>query len=397
MKGLLDTVYGYISIDSEAAKIIDNPLFQRLGHVRQLTSANVVFPGAKHSRKEHSIGAMHLAQKYVSSIIHNSDPSLCKVLQDHRQDLILAALLHDSAHGPYSHGWDSAVYSQIYQGVHKGHDIHRHKLLPHFVRPEMVQRIKDVWGDKGHLKILSSIVQGPLGVDRMDFIKRDTFFTNTPHFGTMDADRIISHSSIQKVGDDYVLAYDSKIISDSIQGLTTRLYMYEHIYLHRTVVAASILIEAMIVTASKHLDFMEASQDVNKFLYLNDGSVLYSILHSTSEKLELSRRFAKDFYTRTLPKMISEKRLTWSDDYPGSGIKFLDDGSSLKIQWTSRVLSNDYEKEFTDHNIYILDGDNLYSFSDFWQKYDGIKPTVEKYYFQRTYVLEGYHARCLYF
>lgn len=125
---LNDVIYGQISISNEEMKIIDTEAFQRLREVCQLTLSEKVFNGATHTRFAHSIGVFHMCQKYGRHLFPN-DPK--------RQQIVrLAGLLHDSmffvylfinslflvGHGPFSHGWDRAIYKEIYPGVEKGHD-----------------------------------------------------------------------------------------------------------------------------------------------------------------------------------------------------------------------------------------------------------------------------------
>ena len=143
---------------------------------------------------------MYLANKYAKWLFKN-DKYKIKLLS-------LAGLLHDISHGPWSHSWDSTVYSKIYPGIEKGHDIHRYKIVREMLKEQLneininPEDIINVWD--GKYKIMSAIIKGALSVDRMDFVNRDTFYTGASHFGTFEIDRIIYNTSIKN----NVLIYD---------------------------------------------------------------------------------------------------------------------------------------------------------------------------------------------
>ena len=384
---MLDAVHGYISISEEMKKIIDTGLFQRLGFVTQLTSAQYVFCGAMHTRKSHSIGAMHIAGKYVRQILDNKKTDISLTSEEKSKMIFhveLAALLHDIGHGMYSHSFDSTIYSQIYPGVEKGHDVHRHVLLPYFKQylDFDEQFVKNLWNSK--IPHLSALINGPVSCDRGDFLKRDSYFCGI-NYGVFDMDRIIANSYFGKVNDEAVLVYDSKIVPSIIQGLSSRLYLYSEIYLHKNVIAAAILIELMILEANKVFDYVERTKNIETITYMNDGSVFQEILGSGDERLFLAKIYATRLYERKLPKMLSETRKMWKDgdEELKFGISELADG---QVKWVSRILSKDFEKEFSDSNIYIDKDDKLYSFHDY-SFLMGIEISKECYYYERIYLL----------
>ncbi len=311
---------------------------------------------------------MHLANKYITSIL--SHPK--NKITEEKTSLELAALLHDIAHGPYSHAFDSTVYSEIYDS-HKGHDIHRLKILNCFDLNR--EEIKKIWkNEKSHL---SAVISGPLSVDRMDFTLRDSFYTGV-NYGIFDIGRIVNNCWFDYVNDKAVLVYDSKIVKSALQGLSSRLYMYEEIYLHKKVVAASILIECMILKSFKHLKLVEKVEDIDKFIYLNDESLFNEILFSNEEELKDAKYYAKLLYERKLPKLISEKRIVGEKNTPG--IQFLENS---EIKWTSRILTKDFVSEFEKFDIHISKNDKLYRFKDYITDI-----SKESYYFERIYKID---------
>lgn len=382
IKSIKDTVHGLISIDDDLMKVVDTPIFQRLGKVKQLTSAEYVFPGARHTRKEHCIGAMHLASKYAIAL--GLSPDNDKLIK-------LASLLHDVAHGPYSHSWDTIVYVRLYPGVHKGHDRHRHSII-HNLIPDIFEQIgvnpddiSKIWNNQS--PVLSAILQGPLGVDRMDFVSRDTLYTATTHFGFMEIDRIINNSSIHTKEDGtQVLAYHEKVIPDAIQGLTSRLYMYNKVYLHKTVIAAAILIEASLQSATDYYDFIDRTENLEQFTYLND-SILDQILSNHALELAEARYYARRVYHRELPKLVSEDTIYLSPENKSSHLPGITiDKENNIITWVGRILSNDFPREFSKHDIHVVTGNGTVSFETYWQQRYPHHP-IETYYIKRVYSL----------
>ena len=124
-----DPVHKWIKFTEAERAVIDHPYVQRLRWISQLTSVSDVYPGGTNTRFAHSLGAMYLAGKYMKSLLKNftgkdnKDQNSAKCIQIAR----LAALLHDIGHGPFSHAYDRAVYTQIYPDAEKGHDEHRLK------------------------------------------------------------------------------------------------------------------------------------------------------------------------------------------------------------------------------------------------------------------------------
>jgi len=380
---MLDPVHGYFEIDKIYTDVIDTTLFQRLGYIRQLTGAQYVFTGARHTRKEHSIGAMYIAEKYINSINKHSKNNL-EITNELEKNLKLAALLHDVGHTAYSHAFDDTIYSKIYK-THKGHDKHRHFLIDFFVLPENIDpnKIKDIWN--GKIKYLSCIINGPLSVDRMDFTLRDSYYTGVK-YGIFDINRIVNNCWIEYINLEPVFVYDWKIVKSAIQGLNSRLYMYEEIYLNRNVIAAGIIIECMILEADKIINLVERVQNINSFTYLNDESLFNEILFSTSEELKEARKYAKLLYERKLPKMITEKKIILKNDEDiDTKTTILENGD---IKWKSRILSKNFTEEFEKYNIHISKNDKLYTFKDYVSMVS-LDISEESYFFERIYRFEN--------
>jgi HD superfamily phosphohydrolase len=246
-------------------------------------------------------------------------------LDKHKQQVIrLAALLHDIAHGAGAHSWDRTVFSKIYPDCEKGHDgkfqnlITEFNLLEHrkrIVREVLNNEIKEcgvdpeeivaIWQQKDIIS--KCIINGPSGADRIDFVRRDAYFSGTTHFGTIASDRIIFGSLIKPVlqpdgSFKEYLHYDEKIMTDVIQSLLGRFSQYNQVYYHKTVTAASLLLERAISIASNSLNFVERSKDLKKFLEITDDRII-SEIELLPNVPEAAKICIKRLRERDLPKV----------------------------------------------------------------------------------------------
>lgn len=332
-RGINDPVHGWNKVPKELFNVIDTPIFQRLGYVSQLTLSNKVFPGANNTRKEHSLGVMNLANMYSDHLNFDDHTKKC---------MAIGGLLHDIGHGPYSHAWDRSVYHHIYPEVEKGHDEHRKVILEKTYKPIL----EDIGIDVGDVldcledsQLHRAILQGPMGCDRIDFTSRDTFYTNTKHYGYYDIHRIVESSMIITTQDGEKLCYDEKIYPDMIQALETRNKMYENIYYHKTSVAIQILLEKAIQECLSQLRFVERTNNLDEFQYLTDAVLMEMIPISKS---------AVQVYERKFPK-LQDSHVIVTHEPVNSGVTFENEA----YIWTSLPLTNNFEREFTKHDIYI--------------------------------------------
>lgn len=291
-----DPVHGLIHVIEEG--IVKSPYMQRLNNIKQLANAYYVYPGGVHTRFNHSIGVMHLADKYAKHLFPGRDETITI--------LRVAALLHDVCHGVGSHSYDNTVYKHIYPQTEKGHDKHRIALIRSVLKETVeaygidVEDVIKVW--TGENMLLHDILQGELGADRMDFISRDSYFCGTKHLGTIAVDRIISNSVIL----DGKLHYKVKIVDDIVHALTSRFYMYKHVYYHKTSIATSLLFENILRECIKPLNLVERTKDFKQFVFINDQTFFGELLSSKDVK-EKTKKDCRKLIQRKLPKMIWEK------------------------------------------------------------------------------------------
>ena len=311
---ILDPVHGHISISELEKPLIESPYIQRLRHIKQLTAADVLYPGGVHTRFLHSIGTMWIGSKYAEHLYPNNSHI--------RQLVRICMLFHDCGHVVGSHAYDDTVYAVIYPGHRKGHDQQRFKIIQDpDVRKNIeatgvkIEEIMDVWNGKN--KVLSAICQGQLGADRLDFTKRDAYFCGVSHLGRVCLERLINNSSIQKRDGVDELHYSLKIKDDVLAALTSRLNMYRNVYHHKTCNAAQIVYRKMLERSMYILDLPNRTKDLEQFKSLTDY-VIGEIMDKKSscyEELTEARKYAMKLVTRQgLPKMVWEKIVEHTED-----------------------------------------------------------------------------------
>ena len=232
MKIIKDPVHGYVEVPSEMIPLLDSPPMQRLRYVRQLGFSYLVYPGAHHTRFEHSLGTMHLAGVMARHL----------GLDDHDRKLVVTAgLLHDIGHGPFSHAIEPI--SEEFFG--RGHQ----DILASVCGGEMGATLMRAGIDCGEAVSmirgehpLSGIIHGELDVDRMDYLLRDAHYTGAP-YGTVDAHRLIRSTSI--VGGQLVL--DEAGINAAESLLIARTLMRPAVYFHHVSRIAEMMFQAAVI------------------------------------------------------------------------------------------------------------------------------------------------------
>ena len=179
-----DPVYGFITIkDGIIFDLIAHPYFQRLRRISQLGLSYLVYPGAYHTRFHHAIGCMHLMNKAISQIKNKGH----HITRQEEEALNIAILLHDIGHGPFSHALEHSIVSNI-----------SHEEISIFFMRELNKEFNNkldlaisIFTNKYHKKFLHQLVSSQLDVDRLDYLKRDSFFTGVVE-GNIGTERIIS-------------------------------------------------------------------------------------------------------------------------------------------------------------------------------------------------------------
>lgn len=221
-----DPVFGFINIPNEFIySIIQHPFLQRLNRIRQLGLAAFVYPGAQHTRFLHSIGAMFLMSEAIKTLREKG-----QVITEKENDAALAAiLLHDIGHGPFSHVLENTLVSSVH-----------HETISLLLMEEMnrecgglLQTAIDIFTGDYPKRFLHRLVSGQLDMDRLDYLRRDSFFTGVVE-GNIGSARIIRMLDLKNDK----LVVESKGIYSIENFLMSRRLMYWQVYLHKTAVAA---------------------------------------------------------------------------------------------------------------------------------------------------------------
>lgn len=225
-----DPIYGFVTLPDELVyDLIEHPFFQRLRRIKQLGLTNLVYPGALHTRFHHAIGAMYLMTEALQVLKSKG----IQISEEESRAAIIAILLHDIGHGPFSH----ALEHTIVKGVHH-EDISAMLMdtLNKEFNGKLTLAIKIFKGDykKG---FLHQLVSSQLDMDRLDYLKRDSFFTGVSE-GVISSDRIIKMLNVVN-GE---LVVESKGIYSVEKFLIARRLMYWQVYLHKTVLSAEKLL-----------------------------------------------------------------------------------------------------------------------------------------------------------
>ncbi|MBX2907934.1 MAG: HD domain-containing protein [Taibaiella sp.] len=225
-----DPVYGFIRFpERELMQLIDHPWFQRLRRIKQMGFADLVYPGAMHTRFAHSLGACHLVGKAM-------DELNAKGVTTQKEDYLaarIAALLHDVGHGPYSHSLERSLVTDV------PHEAISHLIMKRLDKEMggMLERAIQVFDRSYPARYLHQLVSSQLDVDRMDYLNRDSFYTGVSE-GVIGYDRILQMLTVR----DNELMVEEKGVHSVEKFIIARRLMYWQVYLHKTVLGAEMLL-----------------------------------------------------------------------------------------------------------------------------------------------------------
>jgi len=309
LKILNDPIYGFITIPNELLfDIIEHKYFQRLRRITQMGLSYLVYPGAHHTRFHHALGCMHLMQKSVRVLRFKG----VDITEEEEEALQIAILLHDIGHGPFSH----AMEHSIVEGVshEKISSLFMQKMNEEF-NQRLTLAIKLFTGEYPR-KFLCQLISSQLDMDRLDYLKRDSFYTGVAE-GNINSERLISMLNV--VNEE--LMVEEKGIYSVEKFLMARRLMYWQVYLHKTGVVAEQLLIRVLKRAKEIVDtgrnlyagtaltyFLRNRIDANNFdvqtleifARLDD----YDILSAMKEWIH-----DEDFVLRNLCKMIINRDL----------------------------------------------------------------------------------------
>lgn len=248
-----DPIYGFIRIPRGLIfELIESPSFQRLRRISQMGLTYLVFPGAHHTRFHHALGSMHLMQQAIAVLREKG----VEITDEEAEGLLVAILLHDIGHGPFSHAMEYSIVEGI---THE------------YISLKFMEALDDKFGGKLQTgiqifkgtypkKFMNQLVAGQLDMDRLDYLKRDSFYTGVAE-GNINAERLITMLNVE--GGQLVL--EEKGMFSAEKFLMARRFMYWQVYLHKTgVVAEQLLIR--ILKRAKEIHQLEGSVNASRAL-----------------------------------------------------------------------------------------------------------------------------------
>jgi len=360
-----DPVYGFVKIPSDLIyDLIEHPYFQRLRRIRQLGLSNLVYPGALHTRFQHVIGAMSLTVQAIDILRTKG----VEISEEEKEAVCAAVLLHDMGHGPYSH----ALEKIIIKGV-------GHETISLAFMNRMNEELKGkldlcirIFKNEYPRKFLHQLVSSQLDMDRIDYLRRDSFYTGVQE-GVIGHDRIINMLNVHN--DEVVI--DEKGIYSIEKFLIARRLMYWQVYLHKTVIAAETLLLKIFLRASelaqKNVELF-ATPAFHYFLYnktdnekfLNDSKVLS--LYSELDDFDIFTSIKvwshhEDKILRELCLMMRDRKLPRIEIQTGEFDNENIEKMQKKIAGSKNISMADSEYfVFTDsvkNEAYSLDGFNI--------------------------------------
>ena len=304
-----DPIYGFITIPNTLIyDLIQHPSFQRLRRISQMGLSYLVYPGAHHTRFHHAIGAMHLMQKAVA-VLRSKDVFIS---EEEENALYIAILLHDIGHGPFSHTLENSIVEVNHEQISL---LFMNKLNDEF-NGNLTLAIQIFKGDY-HRKFMLQLISSQLDMDRMDYLKRDSFYSGVAE-GNINSDRLIQ---MLHVANDKLVIEEKGIYSIE-KFLVARRLMYWQAYLHKTSLVAELTLTNALQRAkqliqkgvqlecSKPLQhFMEqkitinnfSNSDLNNFSQLDDFDIISALKNW---------QFYDDYILSSLSKMIINRDLS---------------------------------------------------------------------------------------
>ena len=234
-----DPIYGFITIPNALIyDLIQHPYFQRLRRITQMGLSYLVYPGANHTRFHHALGCMHLMQKAVD-VLRFKEVSIS---EEEENALYIAILLHDIGHGPFSHAMEKSIVE----------DVHHEEISLLFMKQLNVEfegklslAIKIFEGDY-HRKFMLQLISSQLDMDRMDYLKRDSFYSGVAE-GNVNSERLIQMMNVE---DDFLVIEEKGIYSVE-KFLMSRRLMYWQAYLHKTSLVGELILTRILKRAKE--------------------------------------------------------------------------------------------------------------------------------------------------
>tara|TARA_R110000850_G_scaffold18580_4_gene56975 strand:- start:108940 stop:110175 length:1236 start_codon:yes stop_codon:yes gene_type:complete len=365
-----DPIYGFITIPNTLIyDLIQHPYFQRLRRISQMGLTYLVYPGAHHTRFHHALGCMHLMQKAIQTLRFKE----VEISEEEENALLIAILLHDIGHGPFSHAMEQSIVEEV-------HHEQLSLLFMEKLNEEFDGKLSlaiQIFKEEYHRKFMLQLVSSQLDMDRLDYLRRDSFYSGVAE-GNINSERLIQMMNVQND----VLVIEEKGIYSVEKFLMARRLMYWQAYLHKTSVVSEIILmnilkrakeltqNGIILNCSEPLQFFLTnkisldnfdSKVLQTFSYLDDFDVMSAIKNW---------QFNDDFVLSSLSKMIINRdllKIQMMNDKPkkesllGFRNKFIEKHNTTAIEtdyfiFKGKIKNQAYNKESEPIRILKKDG-----------------------------------------
>jgi len=391
-----DTVYGFICLeDNLINQLINHKYFQRLRRITQLGLANLIYPGSNHTRFEHALGSMFLMQKTIEHLRKKK----IKITEEEGLALKTAILLHDIGHGPFSHALEKTIVKNI--SHEKISLLYMQKLNKIF--DKKLNLAINIFSKKYSKKYFYHLVSSQLDMDRLDYLKRDSFYTGVNE-GNIGVERIINMMNV--VDDNLVI--EEKGVHSIEKFLFARRLMYWQVYLHKTVISAEHMLINVLKRAKKlvqqntaiystpallpflknnytYTDFKNKKNLLDKFTLLDDYEIYTCIKQWCNAKDKVLSKLSDMIINRNLLKikiqdqkfssnLIKKINLTAQKKY---NISFED---ASYFVFTEKISHNTYKKDEEKINI-LLNSRKIVDLTKVSDHFNNRKTNIKQKYF----------------
>ena len=234
-----DPIYGFITLPNTLIyDLVQHPYFQRLRRISQMGLSYLVYPGAHHTRFHHALGCMHIMQKAVDVLRFKG----VEISKEEEKALYIAILLHDIGHGPFSHAMEHSIVEDV---NHESISLLFMNELNEQFNGELTLAIQ-IFKEQYHRKFMLQLISSQLDMDRMDYLRRDSFYTGVAE-GNINSERLIQ---MMNVVDD-TLVIEEKGIYSVEKFLMARRLMYWQAYLHKTSLVAEVILTKVLKRAKE--------------------------------------------------------------------------------------------------------------------------------------------------
>ncbi len=383
-----DPIYGFITVpDGIIFKLIEHPYFQRLRRIQQLGISSLVYPGAIHTRFHHAIGAMHLMQNAIDTLLSKG----IEITDEESESAKIAILLHDIGHGPFSHILEHSIVHGV---THENLSALLMESLNKEFKGKLTQAIK-IFRNQYKKKFLHQLVSSQLDVDRLDYLTRDTFFTGVSE-GVIGYDRIIKMLTVANGN----LVVEAKGIYSIEKFIIARRLMYWQVYLHKTVLAGMELLVNILMRAKEladqkaelfctpafreflynhytKKDFKKNPELLETFAQLDDYDVLSSIKVWMNHEDKVLSTLCKWFINRKLYSIKIQKE-PWTKKQVSGLQQIAKDKYNISTKemkyfvFSYEVKSDIYNSHAVHINILFPDG----TITDFTKASDNLNTSV---------------------